>query len=151
MRSVGRARRNAQESRNFYKNAFKLPRVSGFLAALSINRSINQQHIMKKLISFRVTTLALLASSIFKTASVDADVTFLGVAAGDATSNEVIVWTRAEDESNPQPKLQPGKIGATHVPGEQPPEDKQQAVWQPGTTFTPFWEPWGVSEDDLYR
>ena len=55
-----------------------------------------------------------------------------------------------------QPKLQPGKIGATHVPGEhvpgeQPPEDKQQAVWQPGTTFTPFWEPWGVSEDDLYR
>jgi hypothetical protein len=58
---------------------------------------------MKKLISFRVTTLALLASSIFKTASVDADVTFVGVAAGDATSNDVIVWTRAKDESNPQP------------------------------------------------
>ena len=27
---------------------------------------------------------------------------FLGVAAGNATSDDVIVWTRAKDESNPQ-------------------------------------------------
>ena len=33
----------------------------------------------------------------------DAALTFLGVAAGDATTNDVIVWTRAEDESNPEP------------------------------------------------
>jgi len=32
-----------------------------------------------------------------------ADVTFLGVAAGDATTSDVMVWTRAKDEANPQP------------------------------------------------
>ena len=45
----------------------------------------------------------LVAGYMLKTTSADADVTFLGVAAGDATANDVIVWTRAKDEANPQP------------------------------------------------
>jgi len=58
---------------------------------------------MKNFVSFRVVTLALVAGYMLKTTSADADVTFLGVAAGDATTNDVTVWTRAKDEANPQP------------------------------------------------
>jgi phosphodiesterase/alkaline phosphatase D-like protein len=58
---------------------------------------------MKNFASFRVVTLALVAGYMLKTTSADADVTFFGVAAGDATTNDVIVWTRAKDEANPQP------------------------------------------------
>src|SRR6266567_9004711 len=58
---------------------------------------------MKNFVSFRIVTLALVAGYLLKTTSADADVAFLGVAAGDATTNDVIVWTRAKDESNPQP------------------------------------------------
>ena len=51
-----------------------------------------------------------------------------------------------------QPKLQPGKpIGRTELPGEQPSEDQEQALVPGGATFTPYWEPHGVSEKDLYR
>ena len=57
---------------------------------------------MKNFTSFRIGTLALIACCIFK-ATVAADVTFLGVAAGDVTTNDVILWTRAKDEANPQP------------------------------------------------
>src|SRR5262245_1981491 len=56
---------------------------------------------MKNLFSVRTVALAIAAGFIITTA--DAALTFLGVAAGDATTNDVIVWTRAEDESNPQP------------------------------------------------
>jgi len=41
-------------------------------------------------------TLVLVAGYILKTTSADADVTFLGVAAGDATTNDVVLWTRAK-------------------------------------------------------
>jgi phosphodiesterase/alkaline phosphatase D-like protein len=57
---------------------------------------------MKNFASFRIVTLALVAGYMLKTTSADADVTFLGVAAGDATTNDAIVWTRAKDEANPQ-------------------------------------------------
>ena len=56
---------------------------------------------MKNFLSLRNAALFFAASFVITTA--DADLTFLGVAAGDATSNDVIVWTRAKDESNPQP------------------------------------------------
>jgi phosphodiesterase/alkaline phosphatase D-like protein len=58
---------------------------------------------MKDFVSLRIATLVLVAGYILKTTSADADVTYLGVAAGDATTNDVIVWTRAKDEVNPQP------------------------------------------------
>jgi len=58
---------------------------------------------MKNFVSLRIATLVLVAGYMLKTTSADADVTFLGVAAGDATTNDVIVWTRAKDEANPQP------------------------------------------------
>jgi len=58
---------------------------------------------MKNFVSLRIATLVLVAGYVLKTTSADADVTFLGVAAGDATTNDVIVWTRAKDEANPQP------------------------------------------------
>ena len=58
---------------------------------------------MKNFVSLRIITLVLAAGYILKTTSADADVTFLGVAAGDATTNDAIVWTRAKDETNPQP------------------------------------------------
>jgi len=58
---------------------------------------------MKNFVSLRIITLVLAAGYMLKTTSADADVTFLGVAAGDATTNDAIVWTRAKDETNPQP------------------------------------------------
>jgi phosphodiesterase/alkaline phosphatase D-like protein len=58
---------------------------------------------MKKLVSLRILTLVLVVGYMLKTTGADADVTFLGVAAGDASTNDVIVWTRAKDEANPQP------------------------------------------------
>jgi len=58
---------------------------------------------MKNFVSLRIVTLAFVAGYLLKTTSADADVTFAGVAAGDATTNDVIVWTRAKDEANPQP------------------------------------------------
>jgi alkaline phosphatase D len=47
--------------------------------------------------------LVLVTGYMLKTTGADADVTFLGVAAGDATTSDVVVWTRAKDEANPQP------------------------------------------------
>src|SRR5437868_12817280 len=58
---------------------------------------------MKNFVSLRIVTLVLVTGYMLKTTGADADVTFLGVAAGDATTNDVAVWTRAKDESNPQP------------------------------------------------
>jgi phosphodiesterase/alkaline phosphatase D-like protein len=58
-------------------------------------------HNMKNFLSVRNAALAVAAG--FTIAIAEADLTFLGVAAGDATTAEVIVWTRAKDESNPQP------------------------------------------------
>ena len=58
---------------------------------------------MKNFVSLRIATLVLVAGYMLKTTSADADVTFLGVAAGDATTNDVIIWTRAKDAANPQP------------------------------------------------
>src|SRR5262245_60861621 len=55
---------------------------------------------MKNFLSLRTT--ALVFASGFMISTADAELTFLGVAAGDATTNDVIVWTRAKDESNPQ-------------------------------------------------
>ena len=61
----------------------------------------------------------------------------------------------------PQPQLQAGTpIGQTQSPEdpqlawmksyEQSAENQPQAIVQPGATFTPYWEPHGVSEADLY-
>jgi len=56
---------------------------------------------MKNLFSLR--NAALLSAAAFMITTADADLMFLGVAAGDATSTDVILWTRAKDEFNPQP------------------------------------------------
>ena len=58
---------------------------------------------MKNFVSFPITALAFVAGGMIQMTCADASVNFLGVAAGDATSNDGIVWTRAKDESNPQP------------------------------------------------
>jgi len=58
---------------------------------------------MRTFFSFRIAALALAAGWIGNTMSANASVTFLGVAAGDATTEDAIVWTRAKDEANPQP------------------------------------------------
>src|SRR5262249_4267246 len=83
-------------------DAFKSSHASALLARV---RSLNQQnqitHTMKNFFSLRTTALVFAAGFMISTAN--ADLTFLGVAAGDATTNDGIVWTRAKDESNPQP------------------------------------------------
>jgi phosphodiesterase/alkaline phosphatase D-like protein len=56
---------------------------------------------MKNFRPFQTIAVVVAAGLIIETAN--ADLTFSGVAAGDATTNDVIVWTRAKDESNPQP------------------------------------------------
>jgi len=56
---------------------------------------------MKNFVSFRSTALAFFAALITQVTSADASVSFLGVAAGDATTSDATVWTRAKDESNP--------------------------------------------------
>ena len=48
-------------------------------------------------------------------------------------------------------KTQPGHIGRTIVPGEDKQSDAEQALVPGGATFTPYWEPAGWSEEDLYR
>jgi phosphodiesterase/alkaline phosphatase D-like protein len=53
--------------------------------------------------SLRTIALAFAAGYVIQTTCADAGVSFFGVAAGDATNDNVIVWTRAKDESNPQP------------------------------------------------
>src|SRR5882762_9348324 len=58
---------------------------------------------MKNFVSFRTTALAFLAALITQVTSADASVSFLGVAAGDATTDDASVWTRAKDESSPGP------------------------------------------------
>ena len=58
---------------------------------------------MKNLVSLRFVTLVLVTGYLLKTTGADADVTFLGIAAGDATTDDVTAWTRAKDEANPQP------------------------------------------------
>ena len=56
---------------------------------------------MKNFFSLRNAALA--AAAGFTIATANADLAFLGVAAGDATNTDVIVWTRAKDEINPHP------------------------------------------------
>ena len=58
---------------------------------------------MKNFISFPIIALAFVAGYLLQMSSANAGVNFLGVAAGDATTDDVILWTRAKDESNPQP------------------------------------------------
>lgn len=58
---------------------------------------------MKNFVSFRTTALAFFAALITQVTSADASVAFLGVAAGDATTNDATVWTRAKDEISPGP------------------------------------------------
>src|SRR5438874_13579849 len=58
---------------------------------------------MKNFVSFRITVLAFIAGFVTQITCADASVSFLGVAAGDATTDDVIVWTRAKDESDSQP------------------------------------------------
>jgi hypothetical protein len=103
MQSTRRAKCSAEASRKFHKNAFKSPHTSGFFDVFQQSTNKPTTHNMKNFASFRVVTLALVAGYMLKTTSADADVTFLGVAGGDATTNDIIVWTRAKDEANPQP------------------------------------------------
>jgi phosphodiesterase/alkaline phosphatase D-like protein len=58
---------------------------------------------MKNFVSLRIAALAFIAGCMVTATCADASVNFLGVAAGDATTADVTVWTRAQDESNPQP------------------------------------------------
>jgi phosphodiesterase/alkaline phosphatase D-like protein len=58
---------------------------------------------MKNFVSLRIAAFTFIAGCILTATCADASVNFLGVAAGDATTNDVTVWTRAKDESNPQP------------------------------------------------
>ena len=58
---------------------------------------------MKKFVSFRIVALAFIASFVTQVTCAYASVSFLGVAAGDATTDEVTVWTRAKDEVSPGP------------------------------------------------
>src|SRR5207247_9413150 len=67
-----------------------------------INEPTNQRT-MKNFVSFPIPALAFVAGGMIQMTCAEASVNFLGVAAGDATSHDVIVWTRAKDESNPQP------------------------------------------------
>ena len=78
-------------SRIFYKKAIKSAHTPDLLGD------------MKNFVSFRTIALAFVASCMTQMTSADASVNFNGVAAGDATSDDVTVWTRAKDESNPQP------------------------------------------------
>jgi phosphodiesterase/alkaline phosphatase D-like protein len=103
MHAARYARCGAEASRKFYKNASELPHVSAFLAAFSSITKQSTKLNMKNFVSLRIATLVLVTGYMLKTTGADADVTFLGVAAGDATTNDVIVWTRAKDEVNPQP------------------------------------------------
>jgi phosphodiesterase/alkaline phosphatase D-like protein len=103
MHVAGYTRCGAEASRKFYKNAFELPHVSAFLAAFSPITKQSTKLNMKNFVSLRIITLVLVTGYMLKTTGADADVTFLGVAAGDATTNDVTVWTRAKDEVNPQP------------------------------------------------
>ena len=57
---------------------------------------------MKNFVSFRSTALVFFAALITQVTSADASVSFLGVAAGDATTNDA-TGTRAKDESSPGP------------------------------------------------
>src|SRR5262249_31314445 len=73
-----------------------------FVGKVSVNPTNKSSlHNMKNLFSPRNAVLLFAAAFMISTA--DAALTFLGVAAGDATSTDVIVWTRAKDEINPQP------------------------------------------------
>jgi phosphodiesterase/alkaline phosphatase D-like protein len=56
---------------------------------------------MRSFLSLQTIAVALAAGLIIETAN--ANLTFSGVAAGDATTSDVTVWTRAKDESSPQP------------------------------------------------
>ena len=56
---------------------------------------------MKNFFSLRTTALVFAAG--FMISTVDAALTFLGVAASDASPNDATVWTRAKDETTPQP------------------------------------------------
>jgi len=60
---------------------------------------------MKNFVSFRIVALAFITGFFTLVTCADASVSFLGVAAGDAATDDVIVWTRAKDESNPQPTM----------------------------------------------
>jgi phosphodiesterase/alkaline phosphatase D-like protein len=50
---------------------------------------------------FSLWTAALAFAAALTGTIANADLTFSGVAAGDATTNDVIVWTRAKDEASP--------------------------------------------------
>ena len=58
---------------------------------------------MKNSVSFRIIALAFIAGCLIQPTRADASVNFIGVAAGDATTDDAIVWTRAKDESSPGP------------------------------------------------
>ena len=48
-----------------------------------------------------------------------------------------------------QPKLQPGHIGATRAPGDKNELASEQIIVQPGQSFTPNFEPYGLMEAAL--
>jgi phosphodiesterase/alkaline phosphatase D-like protein len=56
---------------------------------------------MKNFVSLRIIAFAFIAGFITQVTCADASVSFLGVAAGDATTDDATVWTRAKDESSP--------------------------------------------------
>ena len=62
---------------------------------------MNRQHLLSHAIRGTVLGMGIVSLSATLTPSADAAVSFLGVAAGDASSNSVTVWTRAVDSAAP--------------------------------------------------
>lgn len=58
---------------------------------------------MRNFVSFRIIVLTFIAACLIPPTRADASVNFIGVAAGDATTDDATVWTRAKDESSPGP------------------------------------------------
>jgi hypothetical protein len=94
MLAAGYTRCGAKASRKFYKNAFELPHVSGFLAAFSPITKQSTKLNMENFVSLRIVTLVLVTGYMLETTGADADVTFLGVAAGDANQRQHRLDTR---------------------------------------------------------
>ena len=65
--------------------------------------SISKPHLPSPATPRAVLAIAIATLFSIVLPSANAAVSFLGVAAGDATTEDVTLWTRAKDEANPQP------------------------------------------------
>src|SRR5437879_3934726 len=85
------------------------------VSAASVGQFLKDKHTMKPIISLYrqwLANLAVTAGLLLLSWSAYADVTFLGVAAGDATSTDAILWTRAVDTNAPSPTALIAQVAA---------------------------------------